>query len=60
MYIRKHVKCSVVRKENIDMKTLNILRGNTWAIAEEQEIKQEKTLNSNIYVSTQTLATLRA
>lgn len=50
MYIRKHAKCSVVRKENIDMKTLKILRVNTWAIAEEQEIKQGKTLNNNIHV----------
>lgn len=52
MYIRRHVKCTVVGKENIDMETLEILRVNAWAIAEEHEIKQGETLSNNICVST--------
>ena len=52
MYTRKHIKCTVVGKENIDTETLRILRVNVWTTAEEHEIKQEETLNNNICVST--------
>lgn len=52
MSIRKHVKCSVVGKENIDMEPQKILRINACAIAKEHEIEQEETPNNNICVST--------